>query len=101
MNEANGMNEAHSPSPMAASAFASAASATTIDGVFRRAFDVFADRVAITDEDGAWTYAQLRDRAWRLAGALTKLGLRRGGRIGVLSETRPQYVEIYAACAAL
>ncbi len=87
--------------PMAPSPLAATAAATTIDGVFRRAFDVFADRVAVTSEDGAWTYAELRDRAWRLADALATFGLGRGGRIAVLSETRPQYVEIYAACAAL
>src|SRR6202012_4990968 len=28
-------------------------------------------------------------------------GLARGSRIAVLSETRPEYVETYAACAAL
>ena len=95
------MSPARSLAPMSASALAAAAATTTIDGVFRRAFEVFADRVAVTDEDNAQTYAQLRDRAWRLADALTRLGLRRGGRIGVLSETRPQYVEIYVACAAL
>ncbi len=78
-----------------------AAAATTIDAVFRRAFAVFADRVAVTSEEGSQTYGQLRDRAWRVSGALAALGLRRGGRIAVLSETRPQYVEIYAACAAL
>jgi fatty-acyl-CoA synthase len=78
-----------------------AAASSTIDGVFRRAFRVFADRVAVTSETGSWTYAALRDRSWRLANALSALGLRRGGRIAVLSETRPEYVEAYAACAAL
>jgi fatty-acyl-CoA synthase len=86
---------------MRASPFAAAAAASTIDGLFRRAFDLFAERVAVTSEDSAMTYGELRARAWRLAGALTSLGLRRGGRIAVLSETRPQYVEIYAAAAAL
>ena len=78
-----------------------AAAAATVDGVFRRAFEVFGDRVAVTSEEGSWTYAQLRDRAWRLAEALAARGLAHGGRVAVLSETRPQYVEIYAACAAL
>ena len=87
--------------PMAPSPLAAAAAATTIDGVFRRAFDIFADRVAVTSEEGAQTYAELRDRAWRLADSLARCGLQRGDRIAVLSETRPQYVEIYAACAAL
>jgi fatty-acyl-CoA synthase len=87
--------------PMVASPRAAAASATTLDGVFRRAFEVFADRVAVTGEESSFTYSGVRDRAWRLAGALSARGLRRGDRIAALSETRPQYVEIYAACAAL
>jgi acyl-CoA synthetase (AMP-forming)/AMP-acid ligase II len=86
---------------MRASSLAAAATTITIDAVFRRAFEIFADRVAVTSEDGAQTYRELRDRAWRLAAALADLGLERGGRIAVLSETRPQYVEIYAAAAAL
>lgn len=80
---------------------AGAAAGATLDGVFRRAFEIFADRVAVTSEVSSLTYAELRDRAWRLAGALAALGLARGDRIAVLSETRPQYVEIYAACASL
>jgi hypothetical protein len=50
---------------MTASPLAAAAASITLDGVFRRAFDIFADRIALTSEDGAWTYAQVRDRAWR------------------------------------
>ena len=80
---------------------AATAAGATLDGVFRRAFEIFADRIAVTSEENSLTYAQLRDRAWRLAGALAAFGLARGDRIAVLSETRPQYVEIYAACAAL
>jgi acyl-CoA synthetase (AMP-forming)/AMP-acid ligase II len=87
--------------PMAPSPHAAEAAAITLDGVFRRAFEVFSDRVAVTSEDGAQTYRELGERAWRLANALANLGLRRGGRVAVLSETRPQYVEIYVAAAAL
>jgi acyl-CoA synthetase (AMP-forming)/AMP-acid ligase II len=90
-----------SPPPMEAAVQAAACSTTTIDGVFRRAFTVFADRVAVTSESGSWTYAELRARSWRLANALASLGLKRGGRIAVLCETRPEYIETYAACAAL
>jgi len=86
---------------MTAADQAAACSSSTIDGVFRRAFTVFADRVAVTSESGSWTYAQLRQRAWRLANALANLGLQRGARIAVLCETRPEYIETYAACAAL
>jgi acyl-CoA synthetase (AMP-forming)/AMP-acid ligase II len=90
-----------SPPAMAAAPRAASASSATIDGVFRRAFRVFGDRVAVAAEDRSWTYAALRERSWRFANALSELGLRRGGRIAVLSETRPEYVEAYAACAAL
>lgn len=86
---------------MQASPDAIAAAALTIDGVFRRAFDLFAHRTAVTWEDGAITYGELGERVRRLADALTKLGLRRGGRLAVVSETRPAYVEVYAAAAAL
>ena len=96
------MTDSHpTPAAMTTVAQAVACSAATIDGVFRRAFTVFADRVAVVAEDTSMTYAELRNRAWQLANALTALGLGRGSRIAVLSETRPEYVETYAACAAL
>jgi acyl-CoA synthetase (AMP-forming)/AMP-acid ligase II len=96
------MPESHPiPAAMTAAVQAVACSSATIDGVFRRAFTVFADRIAVVAEDTTMSYAELRNRAWRLANALTALGLGRGSRIAVLSETRPEYVETYAACAAL
>jgi acyl-CoA synthetase (AMP-forming)/AMP-acid ligase II len=95
------MPESHPIPAMTAAAQAAACSSATIDGVFRRAFTVFADRVAVVAEDKSMTYAELRRRAWQLANALTALGLGRGSRIAMLSETRPEYVETYAACAAL
>jgi len=72
---------------MTAAVQAVACSSATIDGVFRRAFTVFADRVAVVAEDTSMSYAELRNRAWQLANALTALGLGRGSRIAVLSET--------------
>jgi acyl-CoA synthetase (AMP-forming)/AMP-acid ligase II len=89
------------PAVMTAAVQAGACSSATIEGMFRRAFTVFANRVAAVAEDTSMTYAELRHRAWRLANALTALGLGRGSRIAVLSETRPEYVEMFAAGAAL
>ncbi len=86
---------------MIATPQAASAAAITIDSVFRRAFAVFADRIAVASETDTMTYAELRDRSWRLANALKGLGLRRGSRIAMLCETRPEYIETYAACAAL
>lgn len=77
------------------------ASDITIDGIFRRAFRIFQNRVAVTWEDGQRTYGELRGRSWRLANILRSLGYYRGDRIAVLSEPRPEYIEAYVALSAL
>ena len=77
------------------------ASSITINGIFQRAFRIFADRVAVTSETSSLTYAELGRRSQRLAAALHALGVRKGDRVAVLSETRPEYVETYAALASL
>jgi acyl-CoA synthetase (AMP-forming)/AMP-acid ligase II len=76
----------------------------TVDALFRRAFRVFGDRIAVTSDrpgERAWTYRELGERAERLAAGLHASELRRGDRVAVLSETRPEYVELYAALARL
>ncbi|MGD0187054.1 MAG: AMP-binding protein [Roseiarcus sp.] len=80
---------------------AAAATGATLDAVFRRAFRVFGGRVAVTWEDGRRTYAELGRRAWRCANALRALGIGRGDRVAILAEARVEYVETYAALAAL
>jgi fatty-acyl-CoA synthase len=80
------------------------AGGTTVDALFRRAFRVFADRVAVTSDqpdEPSWTYRELGERTDRLAAGLHASGLRRGDRLAVLSETRPEYVELYTAAARL
>src|SRR5467141_1165595 len=73
----------------------------TLDALFRRAFRVFADRTAVTWEGGQRRYREVGERAWRLANAVRANGYDRGDTIAILSETRPEYVECYAAMAAL
>src|SRR3954470_11460614 len=75
--------------------------AITVDDVFRRAFRIYPERTALTSAAGSWTYRELGERVERLAGALQRLGLSRGDRLAVLSETRPEYVEVYAAAARI
>jgi acyl-CoA synthetase (AMP-forming)/AMP-acid ligase II len=77
------------------------ASGYTIRDLFERAFRIYADRVAVTAEQGSWTYGQLGADAAALAAALHHLGVRQGDRVAVLSETRPEYVTAYAALAQL
>ena len=81
-----------------------AAAGITVDALFRRSVRIFADRVAVTSDqpdEPSWTYAELGARADRLAAGLHAAGLRRGDRLAVLSETRPEYVELYVAAARL
>src|SRR5437588_10654269 len=73
----------------------------TLDALFRRAFRVFADRTAVTWESGHRRYREVGERAWRLANAVRAKGYDRGDTIAILSETRRQCVECYAAMAAL
>src|ERR1700737_3835450 len=80
---------------------AAVAADITLDALFRRAFRVFADRTAVTWEGGQRRYREVGERAWRLANAVRAKGYDRGDTIAILSETRPEYVECYAAMAAL
>jgi acyl-CoA synthetase (AMP-forming)/AMP-acid ligase II len=80
---------------------ARAASNYTVRDLFQRAFRIYPERVAVTHETGSLTYAGLEVRAARVATGLYELGVRQGDRVAVLSETRPEYVEAYAALASL
>jgi 2-furoate---CoA ligase len=55
------------------------------------------EREAVADGELRLTYAQLRDRAARLAAGLAELGLRRGDRIATVLDNRHETVELYWA----
>ena len=50
---------------------------------------------------GQATYGELADRSRRVAGCLREGGIRRGDRIGLLSDNRIAWLEIFFAAAAL
>ena len=54
------------------------------------------------DRRGALTstlpYADLRDKALKIGARLAGLGLRRGTRVAVTAETRPEFVQFFFAC---
>jgi len=68
--------------------------------ILRKSCLMYRDNVAITFGDRRQTYAELGDRACRLANALSDLGLRPGDRVAVLAdnqlETRRRNVELRA-----
>jgi fatty-acyl-CoA synthase len=51
----------------------------------RRSEHVYGDRLAVVDGERRFTYAELADRCWRLAGALDGLGVHPGDRVAVLA----------------
>jgi acyl-CoA synthetase (AMP-forming)/AMP-acid ligase II len=59
------------------------------------------DRECVIFEGQRFTYAQIQERVERLAGAMARLGLQKGDRIGMLCVNRHQFVEAYFATAKL
>lgn len=80
------------------------AAGVTLDAIFRRSIQIFGDRIAVTSAEigeASLTYRELGERADRLASGLSTLNLMRGDRLAILAETRPEYIELYVACARL
>lgn len=73
----------------------------TMASMWKRSATVYARRTAVTDGSVGLSYAELDARTARLAAGLQSLGIDRGDRISVLSETRFEYVETYLAAAKL
>lgn len=57
------------------------------------------DRMALADERGQITWAELAERIQRIAGGLLDLGIRHGDRVAVLSTDRIEVIEAYFALA--
>lgn len=58
----------------------------------------YSDQTAFVWQDRKVTHAQHHVRASKLASALHALGLRRQDRIGILSQNRQEFLEVYSAC---
>lgn len=70
-----------------------------IGDVFRNAATAVPDRPAVVCDDESMTFAELNERANRLARALRELGLRPGERLAVVSRTRAALAPLFAAAA--
>ena len=68
--------------------------ALRIDAVLARAALSEPSREALVYCGKSWTYAQVYDRACRLAGALAGLGVGKGERVAFWAENRPEFAEV-------
>jgi fatty-acyl-CoA synthase len=73
----------------------------TLAGALDDACADFADRPFVVTEDGAWTYAQMRDWADRLAGGLAGLGVGPGDHVAVVLANYAEFVAARYAIARL
>jgi long-chain acyl-CoA synthetase len=64
-----------------------------------RALLLSRNKTAILFEDRSTTWTELGERVARLAGALQKLGIKRGDRVAVLMLNQDRYLELYFAVA--
>lgn len=74
----------------------------------RTAFDLLTEQAsrapeapAVIASAGTVTYAELHNRASRVAGALRSRGIRRGDAVGILVNNRVEWLEIFFGTAAL
>lgn len=61
----------------------------------------YPDKVALRFGDASYTYADMKDRVDRLAGALVALGIVRGDHVAVVSPNSNASVEVLFACARI
>jgi acyl-CoA synthetase (AMP-forming)/AMP-acid ligase II len=74
---------------------------STVFGFFADQAKLHPDRIALSAARKHWTYGQLLERVLRLCALFERRGVRPGDRVGVLSENRPEYLEVMLAAARL
>ena len=82
-------------------ALAQLAGRSTVGSLFRSVARRHHDRCAVEAAGRALTYGELDERVARATEALRRLGVARGDRVAILSENRPEYLELELACATL
>lgn len=65
-----------------------------LDALLAEAARSMPQRVAVICGGVAWTYAEVHDRASRLAGALGALGVKHGDRVALWTANRAEFVEL-------
>ncbi|MGO4560222.1 class I adenylate-forming enzyme family protein [Mesorhizobium sp. 2RAF21] len=65
-----------------------------LDGILSRAAGSDPNRVAVIFDDVSWTYAEVGDRARRLASTLAALGVQPGDRVALWASNRAEFLEV-------
>ena len=75
---------------------------SSVGALFRGRAELHPASPAIQTTDGrVLSYGELNERVNRAASLLASLGARRGDRVAILSENRPEYLELLLACAKI
>jgi acyl-CoA synthetase (AMP-forming)/AMP-acid ligase II len=77
------------------------AGCSTVGSLFRDRARLSPDHPAIEAAGRTITYRELNERVNRASDALARFGVARGDRVAILSENRPEYLELELACAKL
>ena len=72
-----------------------------VDDFLRRAVELYSDKLAIVDGGLRMTYADLENRAARLAHSLTTMGVRKGDRVCILSPNSHFFLESFYATSRI
>jgi len=73
----------------------------TLPQLLDRAVEAWASRTALITPDERWTYAELAQRAERIARALAAQGVGKGSRVGLLMENGPDWIAFAFATTGL
>ena len=82
-------------------ALAQMAGRSTVGSLFGDCARRYPDRPAVETAGRARTYGELNDRVNRAVAMLRDFEVARGDRVAILSENRPEYLELELACAKL
>ena len=75
---------------------------SSVGALFRAQAELAPGNPALQTTDGRLlSYGELNERVNRTASLLQSLGVVRGDRVAILSENRPEYLELLLACAKL
>ena len=69
----------------------------TLSSITLRNWQLRPSAPAIIFEGRTITHREFAERAFRLVGALRRLGVNRGQRVAILAQNCPEYMEVYAA----